>query len=489
MKALALAASALAIALSSAAGQAEPSDGGARPPGALSATPRAATSSAISGALALFLPPVAPTLGAAIAPPPPPSSGASFETAPDELRPYLRDPFYVALSAQLKHREIGGDLVYTLQTYLATKAALQTELRARLDQVRELSPSARTAELRRFSAEQTPRIVELEASAEELRASLAHRSAAHRELVRWRVDSMGPSGSSAAAANYDVREFAVQTALMVATFADGLTADQRRWLQEAADELRSPIRSPSAWAFSPAGARISLAPSDHASAPLLQSLHDYTLLHDQLLASVRHTLASQDRFEAAVWQAAAPGQGRLAAELENKAEAVRELLVRVKDPALLPRSPTVPAVLEPQLTRYRAAKTALQQQVLQRVEAAKLGGPADLATVRIRQAVADFTTEHQADYADLDRSRQRLLDQLAALAAAAPGTHPSSPDALASTFNQSLAELKSFWEYRDYQNAVVQPGLSSPQRRLLFESALIKLDLPLPGALHPVQEE
>ncbi len=488
MKALALAATALAIGLNSAAGQAGTSDGGARPPGALSTTPHAATPSPAFGALALFLPPVAPALGAAILRSASPSASSSFDSAPPELRPYLRDPFYVALSAQLKRREIGTDLAYTLETYLTTKAALQTELRARLDLVRELSPPARTAELRRFAAEQTPRIVELERSAEALRVSIAHRSAAHRELVRWRVDSMAPTGSSANPPDYDVREFAVQTALMVATFADGLNADQRRWLQEVADEIRSPIRTPSTWDFSPEGSRISLAASDHASPQLQQSLRDYTLLHDQLLANVRHTLASQDRFEAALWQAAAPAQARLAAELEGKAEAIRELLVLVKDPALLPQAPTVPAALEPQLAHYRAAKTALQQQVLQRVEAAKQGGPAELATIRMRQAVADFTAEHQLDYADLDRSRQQLLDQLSALAAATPGSRPSSPDALASTFNQSLADLKSFWEYRDYQNAVVQPGLSPEQRRLLFESALIKLDLPLPGALRPVQE-
>jgi hypothetical protein len=480
LKALALAACGLAIGLSPV--RAEVPTGGARPPNALSTTPDSAT-------LALFLPPVPPALGAPIVRPAATSSIPASGAAPLELRPYLRDPFYVALGAQFKHHEIGSDLAYSLEWYLTTKAALQTELRARLDLVRELTPAARAAELRRFAAEQTPRIDELEATAESLRNSIAHRSAAQRELIRWKIDSMAPAGVTTPPRGFDLREFMAQTALMIATFTDGPNADQRRWLHELADERRNPSLSKSTWAFLPQGSRINLAASDPVSPQLQQLLHDYFFLHGQLLTSVIKVMSVPGRFEAAPWLAAAPAQGLLAAQLEAKAEAIRELLVQFKDPALLPQSPAVPPVLEPQLARYRAAKTALQQQVLQRVEAAKQAGPSDSAPARIRQAVAEFTTEHQAEYAELDRSRQQLLDQLTALAVGTPGSPPSSPDALASTFNQSLTQLKSFWEYRDYQNAVIQPGLSAEQRRLLFESALIKLDLPLPGALRPVQEE
>ena len=38
------------------------------------------------------------------------------------------------------------------------------------------------------------------------------------------------------------------------------------------------------------------------------------------------------------------------------------------------------------------------------------------------------------------------------------------------------------WQnYGEYQTAVFQPGLSPEQRRLLFDAAIEKLSLPLPG--------
>jgi hypothetical protein len=38
------------------------------------------------------------------------------------------------------------------------------------------------------------------------------------------------------------------------------------------------------------------------------------------------------------------------------------------------------------------------------------------------------------------------------------------------------------WDkYRDYQAAVLMPGLSAGQRRLLFDAAVEQLDLPLPS--------
>jgi len=438
--------------------------------------------------LALFLPPVPPALGAEIPRPASPATSPPSDLAPLDLRPYIRDPFYVALSAQFAHREVGTDLAYNLETYLTTKSALQTELRAQLDLVRELNPAARETKLQQFAAEQTPRLAELENMAETLRRSIASRAAARRELIRWKIDSMAPSGDTSALPIAEARVFAVQTSMMVATFVEGLTTDQRRWLREVAEEYETPVRGDSTWAFLPAGSRLSLAPSDPVVPDLEQLLSEYAFSHDQLLANVRRVLARQDRFEPDAWIAVAPAQARLAAELENKAEAIRRLIVRFKDPAVLPSAPTVPAALEPKLARYRAAKTALQQQVLQRVEAAKQAGPAEAAPERIRQAIADFTTQHRTEYADLDQTRQQLLDQLSELAANSTA-HPSSPDALMSNFDQSLAQLKSFWEYRDYENAILQPGLSPEQRRLLFDSALVKLDLPLPNAVRPIMEE
>ena len=436
--------------------------------------------------LALYFPPVPPALDTVITRPSAVTSPAPPDAAPSELTPYVSDSFYVPLSAQFSRHEIGSDLSFALQSYLATKNALQTELHARLDSLRESDPEVRIAELQKFAADQTPRLVELEKTAEALRQSIAGRSAAHREFVRWSVDSMGPHGIKTNPPGFDVRQYEIQTEMMIAGFANGPNPAQRRVLRELAGEAKEPTGTPGAWAFLPAGARVSLAPSDPVTPDLQRQIAEYVALDRRLKTDVRSLLLTDRRFDAEIWIAAAPREAELASELETRAEAIRRVVVKFKDPALLPQVPTVPQSMAAQLARHRADKAALQKAVLQLVEAAKKAGPPESAPERIQQAIAKFTAENQAKYDELDRDRDRFHDQLSQLAAAPPGTAGSSTETLTRTFNQSLKQLQTFWDYRDYQAAVFQPGLSPEQRRLLFDGALLKLHLTLPGAIHPV---
>jgi len=48
-------------------------------------------------------------------------------------------------------------------------------------------------------------------------------------------------------------------------------------------------------------------------------------------------------------------------------------------------------------------------------------------------------------------------------------------------FENSRQEQEVWERYRDYQAAVLLPGLSPEQRRLLFDAAVEKLALPLPA--------
>ena len=45
----------------------------------------------------------------------------------------------------------------------------------------------------------------------------------------------------------------------------------------------------------------------------------------------------------------------------------------------------------------------------------------------------------------------------------------------------ALLEREDWGRYVDYQAAMLMPGLSSEQRRVLFDGGLEKLTLPLPG--------
>jgi hypothetical protein len=44
-------------------------------------------------------------------------------------------------------------------------------------------------------------------------------------------------------------------------------------------------------------------------------------------------------------------------------------------------------------------------------------------------------------------------------------------------FSDSMQQIEFWRNYRDYQIAVLQPGLSAEQRRLLFDAALEKIAL------------
>ncbi|MFZ1054337.1 MAG: hypothetical protein WAN79_01585, partial [Opitutaceae bacterium] len=46
---------------------------------------------------------------------------------------------------------------------------------------------------------------------------------------------------------------------------------------------------------------------------------------------------------------------------------------------------------------------------------------------------------------------------------------------------ENARQLQDLWDrYRDYQNAVLMPGLSAGQRRVLFDAGVEQLGLPLP---------
>ena len=97
--------------------------------------------------------------------------------APEELAGFVNEPFYAPLSARLASREAGaqldGEQERRLESFRANKTALQTELKARLYTLRESDPAARRQALEAFAREQTPQLIELERTAEDLRSELA----------------------------------------------------------------------------------------------------------------------------------------------------------------------------------------------------------------------------------------------------------------------------------------------------------------------------
>jgi hypothetical protein len=67
-------------------------------------------------------------------------------------------------------------------------------------------------------------------------------------------------------------------------------------------------------------------------------------------------------------------------------------------------------------------------------------------------------------------------------------TKPEVVDPALAAANRLALQQESEAAFRDYRTAVFEPGLSLEQRRLLFDSAVEQLNLPLPaGELQPTR--
>ncbi|HVW22436.1 MAG TPA: hypothetical protein VHC86_14575 [Opitutaceae bacterium] len=425
----------------------------------------------------IYFPPIPPALGADR----PPAAAQPAWPAPPELASFVAEPFYGPLGAALK---AGGDDPVRdaeLGAYRADREALLAELRAQLDTLKDADAQARRQGLAAFSAEVQPRVLALQRRAEQLRAELAGAGGGRNQFIRWSIDFADLTAEQA-------RDRTLQSWRMEVDsyFLPGLSGRQRDLLREIAVGLRTPLDPKNEGLFfSPATSRIPL-PAQR-SAALQSDLDAYHRLKGQLEAALLDAAYPRDpssvSSRTAALAALAAAQERGFGALEDLAERVRASLADVNDPGRAP-DPPMPPQLAAQIAAYRKDKLALQRDLLARVDAVRRragasGRPA--APAEIRQAIAAFTQENAARYAALNKSRDFIRAETAKLAGDQPGG--AEAEALQARFAASLRQLETFWDYHDYQIAVLQPGLSPGLRRILFEGALEKLSLPLPGAV------
>jgi hypothetical protein len=158
----------------------------------------------------------------------------------------------------------------------------------------------------------------------------------------------------------------------------------------------------------------------------------------------------------------------------------------ILDPLHVPHLQSLPAELEARIAGYRRNKLELQKELLARVreitgrEAS--GSPA--SEEKTQHAIAAFTQENAPRYTALDREKEGIRGALAHIAAAAregESGNDQSADRLLKNFADSFQQYEQWRLYYEYRIAVFEPGLSPEQRRLLFDGAVEKLALPLPG--------
>jgi thymidylate kinase len=260
--------------------------------------------------------------------------------------------------------------------------------------------------------------------------------------------------------------------------------------------------------FSPFTARIRL-PAD-LPPELAAKIDDYTARKTALKQALRDELYKQDRafFNSTrtnALKALAAKQEPEFAALEQLAEEIRVGLAPLPNPARPPALP-LPASLTNRIGTYLERKAAWQRAMVNRmdevraalpddrVEFSRIGGSVTIQVVANRKAkddtkakreklIADlvpFNAEHRTAYLELAREKDQIQHEVLQVASSSAGVKAAkSIDKLLYEFSYALGQHETWLRYADYETAVLQPGLSPEQRRLLFGAALEKLDLPL----------
>jgi hypothetical protein len=462
--------------------------------------------------LPVFFPPNPPPLGRPAARGIPP--GGRYP-APPELAAYVSEFFYPALGTRLVMKNLSAKQQGHLDAYRAAKLTLQNELRTELDRLRPVEPAARLEGLTALSRRQTPKIVELEKTAEQLRRDLVTGDNNWSALRQWHLSDKQRRG-------YSPIEIA-QVMRAYAFYENNLLPSQRRLLREisiemvfAAENTAAATAAQPYMFFPPEPARV-LFPDD-LPAEVAMKVASYQTKKSALKKELYDTVYSADGatfgfLRGSPSKALAARQAGRLAELESLAEEIRRGLSTMPPPRA-ERSP-LPQDLEARLNEMIAtyhrtqAETAakidgiivrakdLPLQANYRFEGETLkflvvptrgarggstrgGGPGGNPMPKIeavRAEIAAVADEYGRRIADMFNVRESIRQ---GIGESLQLTKPEDIDrvllAAMRIVNQRQAE-NSFSEYR---TAVFEPGLSPEQRRLLFDGVVERLELPLP---------
>ena len=501
-----------AVLTASGAGQIPDPDSGRSP-----TEPRMRGGEFIDERVPVFFPPTPPPLGRAL----PRSNPAGGRlAAPPEMAAYVNEPFYPALATRLALKRLPEKLRGRLEDYRRAKVALLVELRAELERVQMLEAVERAAALRAFAARQATALRALEESAEGLRRDLGSSDLSWNAYRQWRLGDNERRGFSPSEV--------AQVMRAAAYYQEALLPAQRRLLREIALELLNAGENPEAAAanhpyvfFPPEPARISV-PAD-LPAEVAARLADYETRKSALKKELYDAVVAYDGLRFAFFRpnplkALAERQRTPLAELETLAEEIRRgLSGRTEIMPVMERTP-LPSSLQTRLNTLLQDIGAAQRRAVERIEAI-LAGTRDLPMqasyrfeaeglrfvvipsralrgggaippavleriVAARERISEAGAEYDQRLATLLAER----DAIRAEAAKTLGVRESGKlDQAIGTAVRVANARETEAVYREYRQALFEPGLSPEQRRLLFDGAIERLELPLPrGEMQPV---
>ncbi len=428
----------------------------------------------------VFLPPLPPALGQTEPDP-------VTLTYPVALVEHVGETFFMAHGSLHFRRLLKPVHIRRIATYRETRDHLLGELREALTTAGKLPAADSVKALGEFTTRQESALRALEDQAEKIRADLCHLDDGAAVI---NLREKFPPGESDAQRDYF-------SAIHAAHFQDGLSLEQRQLLLEIAFGalLGAPSAGDSADFFLPAAARLRW-PADPTGAitPLLSEFRDLcehlkTELREQVVQSA--PAGNRTKQHAAL----AEQQARRFDELHGLAERIRNKATGLVDTDR-PAPTEFPSELVRTVGQAVADKDAFQakaKRILSKLDREfaplrfKLVFRDRLPLIEVQSATEQTvppavaqrlqqTNESvQRDFhelaAGMETARLALQRYRESLGAAAPEASKLSAQ-LARTY---LRE-ETWRRYADYRTAVLTPGLSPAQRRLLFNAALRDLE-------------
>jgi hypothetical protein len=465
----------------------------------------------------IFFPPSPPPLGRALPRGAPPSGRLA---ASPELASHVNELYYPQLATRLATNSLPAKLRAQLDEYLAAKHALQAELRAELERIRALVPAERETALAAFARRQAAPLAALDSSAEQLRRDLIVSDKTWGALRQWHLGDREQRGFSPLEIAQVMRAYAY--------YQDGLLPAQRRLLREIALELQSAGDSTvSATAnqpylfFPPEPARVLLPddiPADVAAKIALYQTRKSALKKELYDAVFNHDGQSFRFLRGNTLKALAERQAARLVELDTLAEEIRRGLAVMPEAAAVAERTPLPPVLHNRLAALLREVGSAQKEAAEKVDSilaearglpmqatyrfetdglkfvvipSRLGRgsgpPAEDAQARIaavRERVAAVANDYGRRLAEFINERDAIRTEVAQT------LNTAKADRIDTALNTAMrvATARETEDvYREYRIALFQPGLSAEQRRLLFDSVIEKLELPLPrGELQPM---